>query len=303
MIELLVGAALYVTFWGLIPGIGPFLQEAAILLLFAAASYAALISRVQAIAVSGSEIVMYVSVIAYVVLAMLSEQDAVGIAIAFFSCIVFVSMICRAISLEKLMNVGAAVALLCVLTSVIFDRSEALAALSPSGGAGLARFMPLNTTPNLVGYIFGAGAILMARRAVISARTLERAIMITAALLACLFVLAASARSSLIALFAAAIVAVVFEFGVRRVVSLKWVKIGFTALAVFCIVFAERIGAYFSRLLELDSQTRGIASGGSGRTNLWARGIATLFENWSTFLFGGGFRSSNSDLIGFSTES
>jgi hypothetical protein len=28
-----------------------------------------------------------------------------------------------------------------------------------------------------------------------------------------------------------------------------------------------------------------------------------LFENWSTFLFGGGFRSSNSDLIGFSTES
>jgi hypothetical protein len=235
---------------------------------------------------------------------MLTEQVAVGISIAFLSTVIFISIVSRAVSLERLMDIGAVVALLCVLTSIAIDYKKALTALVPTGGgAGLVRFMPLGATPNLSGYIFGGGAILMARRAVVSNNTKERMIMAGGALCSCLFVLAASARSSLVALAVAGAVAIIFEFGVRRFFAVKWVRIGLVAFTILGLVFSDKIGAYFDRMLALESDTRGLASGGTGRTGLWARGIATLFEDPMTFAFGGGFRSSSSDLIGFSTES
>jgi hypothetical protein len=304
MIELLVGAACFLTFFAVLPGIGPNMQVLALVLLFGAAAYAVMLDRVKAISISATELVMYVVGVAYVVLAMLTEQEAVGISIAFLSTVIFISIVSRAVSLERLMDIGAVVALLCVLTSIAIDYKKALTALVPTGGgAGLVRFMPLGATPNLSGYIFGGGAILMARRAVVSNNTKERMIMAGGALCSCLFVLAASARSSLVALAVAGAVAIIFEFGVRRFFAVKWVRIGLVAFTILGLVFSDKIGAYFDRMLALESDTRGLASGGSGRTGLWARGIATLFEDPMTFAFGGGFRSSSSDLIGFSTES
>jgi exopolysaccharide production protein ExoQ len=304
MIELLVGAACYLTFYAVLPGIGPNMQVLALVLLFGAAVYAVMLNRVKAIPTSATELVMYVVGVVYIVLAMLSEEDAVGISIAFLSTIIFFSIVSRAISLERLMDIGATVGLLCVLTSIALDHQKALAALVPSpGSAGLVRFMPLGSAPNLTGYIFGGGAILMIRRAIVSKNIVERLVMAGGALFSCLFVLAASARSSLIALAIAACVAIILEFRVRRVFAMKWVKIGTIAVVIIGIAFSDKIGSYFSRMLELESDTRGISTGASGRTGLWARGIATLFEDPMTFAFGGGFRSSNSDLIGFSTES
>jgi O-antigen ligase len=119
----------------------------------------------------------------------------------------------------------------------------------------------------------------------------------------CIFVLAASARSSLIGLAVAGAVGVFLEYGFKRTLSLTSVRIGILAVVVVCVAFAERVGMFFTRMLELDSSTRGISTGGSGRTELWARGVDTLFSDPKLFIFGGGFRSSNSDLIGFSTES
>jgi exopolysaccharide production protein ExoQ len=304
MIEVLVGAACFLTFFAVLPGIGPNMQVLALVLLFGAAAYAVMLNRVKAMPTSAAELIMYIVGVAYIVLAMLTEEEGVGLAIAFLCTIIFISIVSRTVSLERLMDIGAVVALLCVLTSIAIDYRKALTALVPSGGgAGLVRFMPLGATPNLSGYIFGGGAILMARRAIVSHSTLERMIMAGGALCSCLFVLAASARSSLIALAVAAVVAITLEFGVRRVFALKWVKIGAVVFAIVGLVFSDKIGAYFDRMLALESDTRGLASGGSGRTGLWARGIATLFEDPMTFAFGGGFRSSSSDLIGFSTES
>ena len=304
MIEVLIGSACYLTFFAVLPGIGPNMQVLALVLLFGAAAYAVVLNRVKAIPTSATELVMYVVAVAYLVLALLSDEEGVGISIAFMSTIIFISIVSRAISLERLMDVGAAVALLCVLTAVAIDHKGAITALVPSGGAaGLVRFMPLGAAPNLTGYIFGGGAILMLRRALVSKNTMERIVMVGGALSSCLFVLAASARSSLIALAVAGLIAIVLEFRVRRLFALTWVKIGTVAFAVIGLVFSDKIAAYFDRMLELESETRGLASGGSGRTGLWARGIATLFEDPMTFAFGGGFRSSSSDQIGFSTES
>jgi exopolysaccharide production protein ExoQ len=304
MIEFLVGAACYLTLFAVLPGSGPAMQVLALVLLFGAAAWAVFLDRVKAIPTSAPELVMYVVGVAYIAVAMLTDENSVGISIAFLCTIIFISIVSRAISLERVMDVGATVALLCVLTAIVVDHQEALAALVPSGGgAGLNRFMPLHSTPNLVGYIYGAGSILMVRRALVSKKTIERIVMAGGALFSCLFVLAASARSSLIALVAAASVAIILEYRARRFFSLKWVKLGAITFIILGLAFSERIGAYFTRMLELDSDTRGLATGGTGRTGLWARGIATLVDDPMRFMFGAGFRSSSPDVIGFPTES
>jgi exopolysaccharide production protein ExoQ len=307
MVEFLVATACYVTFYAAAPGVGPAMQAAAIILLFGAAAYAVLMNRVKPIPVSLTELVMYGVGAVYVALGMLREEDviaAVAMSVAFMCTVVLVSIISRVLSLERLLDIGALVALLCVLTAIAVDHQQALAALVPRGGAvGLDRFTPLHATPALVGYIFGAGSILMLRRVIVSIDIRQRVVMAGGALLAILFVLAASARSSLVALVAGAFVAITLEFGVRRVLSLTWVKIAGVSFTVFGIAFADKISSYFTRMLELESSYRGTGTGATGRTELWARGVATLFDSPITFIFGDGFRSSNSAVIGFSTES
>jgi exopolysaccharide production protein ExoQ len=304
MIEMLVGAACFFTFFSVLPGIGTMMQASAVVLLMGAAGYAVIMGRVRQIPLCLPEWVMYVAGIAYVVLAIFSAEDSIGISVAFLATIVFMSVICRSLPLDRFLDIGGVVALLCVATALAHDRADAMVALQTSSGpAGLSRFMPLNNTPNLAGYIFGAGAILLFRQALVAKRPWERFAMGGGALLACIFVLAASARSSLVALAAAALVAAVFEIGLGRLLSMVWVRVGIVLFTIVALVFNEKLLGYLARILELDSSTRGLASGGSGRTNLWAMGIATLLEDPGTFVFGGGFRSSSADVIGFSTES
>lgn len=308
MVELLLGTACYLTLYAASPtGIGSAMQAAAIVLLFGAAAYAVLMNRVKPLPVSSTELIMYVAGAAYIALGMLREDGALGalaMSVAFMCALVFASIISRVISLERLLDIGAVVALLCVLTVIAVDHQKAFAALVPRAGTlGADRFMPLGATPALVGYTFGAGSILMFRRVVVSSGIWQRVLMAGGTLFGFLFVLAASARSSLVALVAAAFVALTLEFGVRRVLSLRWVQIAGFSFIVFCIAFADKINSYFTRMLELESSTRGVGTGATGRTELWARGISTLFDSPVAFVFGDGFRSSNSGVIGFSTES
>jgi exopolysaccharide production protein ExoQ len=306
MVELLLGTACFLTLFAASPGIGPVMQAAAIAILLGAAAYAVLMNRIKPLRVSRTELVMYGVGAAYIALAMLREDDPMGalaMSVAFMCTLVFASIIARAIALERLLDIGAVVALLCVLIVIAIDHQKAFAALVPRGSIGLDRFMPLGATPALVGYIFGAGSILMFRRVIVSRGIWQRVVMAAGALFGFLFVLAASARSSLVALTAAAFVALTLEFGLRRVLSLRWVQIAGFSFIVFGIAFADKINSYFTRMLELESSTRGIGTGATGRTELWARGISALFDSPGAFVFGDGFRSSNSGVIGFSTES
>jgi exopolysaccharide production protein ExoQ len=303
MIEVLVGAACYLTFFALVPGVGAAMQAGALGLLLAAAAYAVLLEKVRPLPLSATESVMYVVGVLYVILGMFQELDAMLPSVAFLTTVIMLSIISRTITLDRFLDVGAGVALLCVLTSIAVDHTGVIAALSASvGRGGLDRFTPLGTTPNLVGYTFGAGAILMARRAIVSKWILERMMMAAAAMLSCTFVLAASARASLVALIVAIILSVILEIRIGRLLRMLWVRIAGVTCVLVAVVFNDKITGYFDRMLELDSNTRGLASGGTGRTQLWARGIAAVFSDPMTFTFGGGFRSSNSDLIGFSTE-
>jgi exopolysaccharide production protein ExoQ len=302
MIELLVGMACFVAVFS-VTSAGTVMQVAALACFAGAAGYALLMNRVSPVRISLSEFVLYLLGVAYVVLSIFGEADAMPLAVAFLLTIVAISIIVRALTLAQLLDIGAVVSVLSVATVVALDRSQAMTALSSGGGEGLLRFMPLGMTPNLVGYVFGACCVLLVRRAIVTRRWSERLVMAGSAFACCIFVLAASARSSLIGLAVAGAVGVFLEYGFKRTLSLTSVRIGILAVVVVCVAFAERVGMFFTRMLELDSSTRGISTGGSGRTELWARGVDTLFSDPKLFIFGGGFRSSNSDLIGFSTES
>jgi hypothetical protein len=304
MLELLVGAACYLTFFAELPGVGSAAQVLALCMLFGAATWAVITGRVRQEPTSATEIVMYAAAIAFVLVSMPNGDDSILMPLVFLVTIIVISFVVRSLPLERLLDIGAIVVLLCVLTAIAVDYHKALAALIPSGTRGaLDRFMPLQTVPNLVGYIFGAGSILLVRRFLLGKRATERLVMAAGALCCCLFVLAASARSSLIGMAAAAGVGILLEYGVRRFFASIWVKLATIGAVVLGLAFSDRISGYFIHMLELDSDTRGIGTGGSGRTELWARGLSVFFGDPAVFLFGGGFRSSSTDLIGFSTES
>jgi exopolysaccharide production protein ExoQ len=305
MIEVLVALACYLTFFANVGSIGTLVQVAALGLLFAAAVLAALQDRISASPVSSTELTLYAVGLVSTVLGLVSAEDGTLVySLGLFGAVILVSIVARSMSLERLLDVGAAVMLLCVLTTLAVERGNVLTSLSISvGKSGLLRFTPLGSHPNLTGYMFGSGSILMIRRVLISKNIFERFVMAGAVLFSWAFILAASARSSILALLVAAAVAVILEPRVRRAIGWKWVAIGAVAATIIGIAFPEKISSYVSQILELESSTRGIESGGSGRVDIWWHGLETLFDDPLTLIFGGGFRSSSSDVIGFSTES
>jgi hypothetical protein len=305
MVEVLVALACYLTFFANVGSAGTLVQVAALGLLFGAAAVAALQDKINANPVSPTEWIMYAVGVVSTGVGLLSADDGPLIySTGFLGAVVLVSIVARSLSSERLLDIGAAVMMLCVLTTLVVERGNILTTLSASVGRnGLIRFTPLGSHPNLTGYMFGGGSILMIRRVLVSKSMVERISMAAATLLSWSFVLASSARSSILALLAATAVALALEGRVRRMISWKLVAVGAGVAAIIGVAFPEKISSYVVQMLELDSSTRGIASGGSGRVDIWWHGLETLFDDPVTLIFGGGFRSSSSNVIGFSTES
>ena len=209
-------------------------QVAALGLLFAAAMVAALQDRVNANPISPPEYVLYVVGLVSTVLGLLSAEDGpLSYSVGLFGAVILASIVARAVSTERLLDIGAVVMVLCVLATVAVERGTLATSLSASVGRnGLLRFTPLGTHPNLTGYMFGAGSILTIRRVLISRSWLERIVMAGATLLSWAFILAASARSSILALFFAALVALIFERRVRRMISWRLVAVVVVVVAV-----------------------------------------------------------------------
>ena len=60
---------------------------------------------------------------------------------------------------------------------------------------------------------------------------------------------------------------------------------------------------YLSLILDIDSPTRGVDSGATGRTEIWRMGIELVFSDAALLFTGRGIRSALPDLIGFPVES
>ena len=168
---------------------------------------------------------------------------------------------------------------------------------------GLVRFTPLGMHPNLAGLVYGGGSLLFFQHFLSSTRAHQKLFALLMAGLCLSMVLAASARASLLALGVTVAIAVLLIAwrGSRRART----ALGLAAIGVLVIglVKASAIAGYLSTILDLDSPTRGTASGATGREDLWRDGIELVFSDPVLFFTGRGVRAAGPEVIGFPVES
>jgi exopolysaccharide production protein ExoQ len=168
---------------------------------------------------------------------------------------------------------------------------------------GLVRFTPLGMHPNLAGLVYGGGSLLFFQHFLGSQRPHQKLFALVMSGLCLSMVLAASARASLLALgVTGAVAATLIAWrGSRRART----ALGLAAIGALAIGLAKAgsIAAYLSTILDLDSPTRGTASGATGREDLWREGIELVFSDPVLFFTGRGVRAAGPEVIGFPVES
>jgi hypothetical protein len=305
MIEALIVAGCFTAFWANADSVGPIARPLIFVFLLFAASLAILTGKVRRIATTPTELILYaIGILSAAVSVVLGEDYSILYTTYYFGAIVLVSVLARTVSLERLLDLGAQVTILCIFACAIVERHNLLSALSITiGKHGMLRFSPLDNHPLLTGDIFGGGSILLIRRLYLSRNNLERCAMAVGILSAWIFVLAASARSSVVALGAAAAFAFVVEFRLTSVLFSKRAGLAVVAIAACILLYVGPAHHYLQEIFAVNSAYRGVGSGATGRTDLWMHGLSTLSSDPSRLAVGAGLRSSEADSIGFSTES
>ncbi|WP_448041503.1 O-antigen ligase family protein [Bradyrhizobium liaoningense] len=162
------------------------------------------------------------------------------------------------------------------------------------------RLNPFNMHPNLTGFVYG-GFITVLIFSFEFLRERGRYANLVAIFLCTAIILAASARAGLLALVVALTVWAMIsalQGGLARRYFLAALSIG----GVGTLLFWETVSTYLTEILELNSSTRGLDSGGSGRLELWQRGIDVLANRSWEVLTGTGLRSASEPILGFYTE-
>ena len=304
MIEALIVAACYAAFWSNVGALTDPLRTGIFACLFAAAVLAVARGKLRPLPPSPFEAVLYiVGLLSAAVSLVRGAGYSITYTMYFLAITVFLSVIIREVSLEKLLDTAAVTILLCVVTCLVVEHANLVTVLEITVGRnGMARFSPLNNHPLMTGYIFGSGSFLLARRAYLAAGRGERYTMVAGVVLCWIFVLAASARSSLLGLATSLAFVMFVEIRVARFLSLKNFALLLVIIGVGTAIYLGSAGNYLSEILQLDSSYRGVGSGATGRTDLWMEAVDTFLSDPSLILFGGGLRSSEYSVIGFLTE-
>jgi hypothetical protein len=300
----MIVAAGYVAYVSSSPGLDSVARPLIFILLLLAALIAIMGKKIRPIPPTASELLLYaVGIISSAVALVRSVDYSIYYSMYFLTAIICISVIARTVPLDRLLDLAAICMLLCVVTTVLFYGKDLLACLSISvGKTGLRRFTPFGSHPLLVGYIFGSGSILLVRRAYLAGRPWERYVMACGAVLAWTMVLGASARSAVAGLVAAALFAYIVEFRFFKGSSLGRAGMVTIVIGALAGVYLAATSSYLQKLLEVNSDTRGIGSGVTGRTDLWEKGLLSLTSDPTLVAFGGGLRSSEYSVIGFLTE-
>lgn len=170
-------------------------------------------------------------------------------------------------------------------------------------GLGLVRYQPLGMHPNLSGLVYGGGALLFCQRWLAADTRTQKGCALAMGVLCLCVLLAASARAGMLALGVAGFtgVGLIALRGSRR----SRMSLVFAALVGVGVVLFNwaAIRDYLSLILDIDSPTRGVESGATGRTEIWRMGIELVFSDATLLFTGRGIRSALPDLIGFPVES
>jgi hypothetical protein len=304
VVEALIVVGCYAAFWSNLGGMAEIVRPLIFASLLLAAFWALASSKMQRVLPTPTEFLLYaIGLLSGIVSLVRSEDYCIYYTMYFLAILVFTSVITRTLSLERLMDLGAVVTLLCIGTSLIVDGHSFVTTLRVTiGPNGILRFSPLNNHPLLTGYIFGSGSLLLMRRVYLSRSLLERVIMSAGVLFAWAFTIAASARSSVVGLLMALGFAAVMEFRVFNRLSAKRIALGASILTVTALVYFGFASSYLADILQLNSSYRGFGTGATGRTDLWMKGVQSLVSDPYLIAFGGGLRSSEYSVIGFLTE-
>ncbi|MGR4930972.1 O-antigen ligase family protein [Bradyrhizobium sp. CAR08] len=161
------------------------------------------------------------------------------------------------------------------------------------------REAPFGMHPNLAGFNYGGFIVMAANSGLLKWR--YNYLITTAIIGFCLAVmLVASARGGLLAVALTLAVYVSIEIlrGQRSTIYLIIIGTAFIILSFF---YWDSIVAYAFEMLDLDSKQRGLQSGGTGRFEIWARGIDYISNrSWEIFI-GSGLRTAGN--MGFPVES
>jgi len=168
---------------------------------------------------------------------------------------------------------------------------------------GLVRFAPLGMHPNLCGLVYGGGSLLFFQHFLATPRLHQKLFAFVMSAMCLSMVLAASSRASLLALALTGVVAVflIAWRGSRKArISLT---LSTLALLAFGALQAAAIADYLTVILDLDSPTRGVDSGATGREVIWQDGVALVFSDPVLLFTGRGVRAAGPEVIGFPVES
>ena len=170
-------------------------------------------------------------------------------------------------------------------------------------GLGLVRYQPLGMHPNLSGLVNGGGALLFFQRWLSTDNRAHKGVALAMGVLCLCVLLAASARAGMLALGVAGLtgITLIALRGSRRS-RMSLVFAAFIGVIVVLFNWAA-IKDYLSLILDIDSPTRGVDSGATGRTEIWRMGIELVFSDAALLFTGRGIRSALPDLIGFPVES
>ncbi|MCA1539908.1 hypothetical protein I6F18_08060 [Bradyrhizobium sp. NBAIM32] len=223
--------------------------------------------------------------------------------VLFLLTVVSIGLICRSLQFEELILAASVSYYVGLFAILVIDGPSLLKALA---GNPLTRWenrlAPLGTHPNLAGLIYLGGVLILLTRFQYALRV-ERAAILVCISICFLVDLGASARGALVSLVIAGGFLTIRNIGSFKKYGLSITLVGLTFAFVVLIVFPNEIWNYISTMFELNSTTRGLDSGGTGRVDLWRQGLDLIFGRDWQMLFGSGLRSSSPDAIGFSTES
>jgi hypothetical protein len=200
---------------------------------------------------------------------------------------------------ELVMCIRVSTILILAMVIVVFGGTLLTSLMPGALNRWELREAPFGMHPNLAGFVYG-GFLVMAASSGLNAQRYNR--LLTSIIIAlCLAVMVvASARGGLSAVLITLAVYVMTEV-LRARRSVAYIFLIGIALFVLSFVYWDHIVAYGYEMFDLESQERGFQSGGTGRFQIWERGIEFIMSRtWEIFI-GSGMRTSQS--MGFPVES
>ena len=295
--------AIYLNVFSGVPSLIEAVQALAVVAMMMTAVIGIYTTKLRRIHLTFFEIVLYAMSLASLVSDLFADNRYIFLYTCAFTCVCLsMSTISRCMSITEIFRASSYAFVGMVVTLGVTQFSELVDALTVSGDLKwLNRFTPLDLHPDLVGVIFGGGSILLGVEALIASHT-AKIVYATASIVSIIFVFAASARSSLLCLLFCLGCASVSPFSRLSLRNKLLLIASLVFVSVIFVLRADSLWSYISDMLELESDTRGLGSGGTGRTELWMQGVNLIASRSWELVTGSGLRSSGADDIGFSTE-